>query len=146
MTGANPMNHNSEETPPEMDVTPGDAASYFARGLNSAKLGFPDSAAKDFEEAAWLDPENAEIQFNLGTAYLSMGMFEQALSNLSKAVDLEPAMTDAWGNRAVAYAALGDDAKSERDVERAVSMGAPPDGLETVISYVKSKRRPTPGP
>jgi len=118
------------------------ADEFFQRGLKSAQLGFPDKAATDFEEAAWLEPDNPEIQFNLGTAYLSMGEFEQAINNFTKAIDLKPEASDAVGNRAVAHAAIGEDEKSERDVAEAVRLGAPPDGLAAVIEYVKSKRGP----
>ena len=69
----------------------GTAADFFRRGIEAAKLGFPDKAAAEFEEAAHIEPDNAEVQFNLGTAYLSMGDFEQAIVNLSKAVELKPA-------------------------------------------------------
>jgi tetratricopeptide (TPR) repeat protein len=123
---------------------PTDARGWLERGLRSAQLGFPDHAAADFEEASWLDPENADIQFNLGTAYLSMGMFEQAIVNLTNAIDLRPGMSDAIGNRAVAFTALGDDEAAARDVQRAIQLGAPPDGLTAVLEYVKTKRRPGP--
>ncbi len=121
---------------------PTDARGWFQRGIKSAQLGFPDKAAADFEEAAWLDPENPDIHFNLGTAHLSMGMFEQALVNLDRAIELKPDMSDAIGNRAVALTALGQDERAEKDVARAVELGAPPDGLATVIEYVKTKRVP----
>ncbi len=126
----------------EDSVKPTDAAGWLARGLKSAQLGFPDKAAADFEEAAWLDPENAEIQFNLGTAHLSMGMFEQAVVNFDRAIELSPEMSDAVGNRAVALTALGLDDRAEADVKRAVELGAPPEGLATVIEYVKTQRVP----
>ena len=119
---------------------PADARGWLERGIKSAQLGFPDRAAADFEEAAWLDPDNADIQFNLGTAHLSMGMFEQALVNFDRAIALKPDMSDAVGNRAVALTALWQDERAERDVARAVELGAPLDGLATVIEYVKTKR------
>ena len=106
----------------------------------SSHTGFPDKAAADFEEAVWLDPENADIHFNLGTAHLSMGMFEQAMVNFDRAIELKPDMSDAVGNRAVALTALGQDERAERDVSLAVELGAPPDGLVAVIEYVKTKR------
>jgi tetratricopeptide (TPR) repeat protein len=133
-----------EVTPEEEAQRPETAAAWLARGLRSAQLGFPDKAAADFEEASWLEPDNADIQFNLGTAYLSMGMFEQALVNLDRAIDLRPDMSDAIGNRAVALTALGDDEKAEADMRLAVSLGAPPDGLAAVLEYVKQKRQPSP--
>lgn len=117
------------------------ATAYFQAGLRAAQAGLPDQAAKAFEEAAWLDPGNAEVQFNLGTAYISMGLFEQATVNLSIAVKLKPEMPDAWGNRAVAHAALGEDDRSHADFNEAVRRGGNPDGLRAVIEYVKSRRK-----
>ncbi|MDA1279966.1 MAG: tetratricopeptide repeat protein [Chloroflexi bacterium] len=130
---------NGGESP--IDFPPKTAAEFFQRGLKSAQLGIPDKAAADFEEAAWLDPENSEIQFNLGTAYLSMGDFEQAINNFTRAIELRPGVADAHGNRAVAHAAIGEDEKSDLDVTEAVRLGAPPDGLAVVIDYVKAKRK-----
>ena len=119
------------------------AADYFRRGVEAAQLGFPDKAAAEFEEAAHMEPDNAEVQFNLGTAFLSMGEFEQAIVNLKRAVELNPDMSDGWGNLAVAHAAIGEDERSERAAAEAVERGAFPDGLATVIDYVKSRRAPT---
>jgi hypothetical protein len=51
-------------------------------------------------------------------------------------------MSDAIGNRAVAFTALGDDEAAARDVQAAIALGAPPDGLTAVLEYVKTKRRP----
>ncbi len=124
------------------DAAPSTARGYFERGLQSARLGFPDRAIKDFEEAAWLDPDDPEIQFNLGTAHLSLGSFEQALANLTNAVRARPDMADAWGNRAVAHAAIGEDDACEADFAEAARRGGNPDGLRTVVEYVRSRRKP----
>ena len=51
--------------------------------------------------------ENFEIQFNLGTAYLTIGEFAQAIVNLTRAIKISPKNSDAYGNRAVAKAAIG---------------------------------------
>ena len=124
----------------DIGFPPKTAGEFFQRGLKSAQLGFPDRAATDFEEAAWLEPDNPEIQFNLGTAYLSMGDFEQAINNFTKAIEMNPGVSDTHGNRAVAHAAIGEDEKSEKDVAEAIRLGAPPDGLAAIIEYVKGKR------
>ena len=124
-----------------IDFPPETSDDFFRRGLKNAQLGILDKAVSDFEEAAWLDPKNHEIQFNLGTAYLSMGDFEQAISNFSKAIKLKPDVADIYGNRAVAHAAIGQDIESEKDFDEAVRLGAPPDGLGVVINYVKDKHR-----
>ena len=127
----------------QLTSEPTTSAEFFARGLKSAQLGQPDAAARDFEEAAWLDPGNAIIQFNLGTAYLSMGMFEQAVINLDRSLEIEPDNSDALGNRAVARTALGQDELAQEDIERAIGLGAPPDGIHAVVEYVKQRRRPS---
>lgn len=121
---------------------PTTSAEFFARGLKSAQLGQPDAAARDFEEAAWLDPYNPTIQFNLGTAYLSMGFFEQAVVNLDRAIEMQPENSDALGNRAVARTALGQDELAEQDIKSAIELGAPPDGIHAVVEYVKQRRQP----
>ncbi len=128
---------NQQPTP-----EPSTSEEYFARGLKSAQMGHPDRAAADFEEAAWLAPDNATIQFNLGTAYLSMGMFEQAIINLDRSLELMPDNSDALGNRAVARTALSEDALAHADAQRAIELGAPPDGIKAVMEYVKQRRKP----
>jgi tetratricopeptide (TPR) repeat protein len=125
----------------DIDFPPKTASEFFNRGLKNAQLGIPDKAAADFEEAAWMDPDNHEIQFNLGVAYLSMADFEQAINNFTKAIELKPGVADMYGNRAVAHAAIGEDEKSDADVAEAVTFGAPPDGLGSVIDYVKAQRK-----
>ncbi len=117
-------------------------AERFRRGLEAARLGFPDKAAAEFEEAALLDPEHAEVQFNLGTAYLSMGEFEQAIVNLKRAVSLDPGMSDGWGNLAVAHTAIGEEEQARRASKEAIDRGAFPDGLEAVIEHVRKMRFP----
>ena len=124
-----------------IDFPPQTADEFFQRGLKSAQLGFPDRATTDFEEAAWLKPDNQEIQFNLGTAYLSMGDFEQAINNFTRVIAMNPEASDAYGNRAVAHTAIGEDDKSEKDVAEAIRLGAPPDGLAAIIEYVKNQRK-----
>ncbi len=141
-----PPDETQNETPgetstSEQEVQPKTADEFFQRGLKSAQLGFPDRAAADFEEAAWIEPDNPEVQFNLGTAYLSMGDFEQAINNFTRAIDLNPGVADAHGNRAVAHAAISEDEKSEKDVAEAIRLGAPPDGLAVIIDYVKNRRK-----
>ena len=134
-----PQPHQNQQ---QVDQPPTTAEEYFIRGLKSAQMGFPDKAAQDFEEAAWLDPEDPKIQFNLGTAYLSIGMFEQAIINFNRTLELDPHNSDALGNRAVARTAIGEDQLAQQDVKQAIKLGAPPDGLNAVLQYVKQRRKP----
>ena len=116
---------------------------WFGRGLKFAQLGFPDRAVESFEQAQVIRPDDATIQFNLGTAHLSLGNFVQAVVNLDRAIKLDPSSADAYGNRAVAHAGLGEEDLATRDVEAAVSLGAPPEGIESVLAYVRERANPT---
>ncbi|MDA1257228.1 MAG: tetratricopeptide repeat protein [Chloroflexi bacterium] len=137
-----PQGH--QETGPTEGPEPAadDFDGWFQRGLQFARLGFPDRSVEAFERAESLKPDDATIQFNLGTAHLSLGNFVQAVANLDRSIDLDPANSDAYGNRAVAHAALGEEGLVARDVDAAVSMGAPPDGLEAVLTYVRERVNP----
>jgi len=114
---------------------------HFKLGLNKAKLGLHVEAIEEFEKAAWEDPDNFEIQYNLGTAFLTLGGFDQAIISFSKALKINPDNSDALGNRAVAYLAIGDDKKSEEDKIAAIKMGAPPEGINTILEFVREKRK-----
>lgn len=126
----------------DTEPAPDDFLGWFQRGLKYAQLGFPDRAAESFEAAEQIEPEDATLQFNLGTAYLSLGNFVQAVTNLGRSIKLDPSNSDAYGNRAVAHAALGQEDLVAADVETAVSLGAPPDGIETILTYVRERVNP----
>jgi Tfp pilus assembly protein PilF len=126
----------------DTEPAPDDFLGWFQRGLKYAQLGFPDRAAESFEQAEQIKPEDATLQFNLGTAYLSLGNFVQAVTNLNRSIKLDPSNSDAYGNRAVAHAALGQEDLVAADVETAVSLGAPPDGIETILTYVRERVNP----
>tara|TARA_Y100000996_G_scaffold233327_1_gene183590 strand:+ start:6620 stop:7000 length:381 start_codon:yes stop_codon:yes gene_type:complete len=117
------------------------SSEHFKSGLNKAKLGLHVEAIEEFEKAAWEDPNNFEIQYNLGTAFLTLGGFDQAIISFSNALKINPENSDALGNRAVAYLAIGDEKKSEEDKIAAIKMGAPPEGLNTILEFVREKRK-----
>jgi serine/threonine-protein kinase len=114
---------------------------HFKSGLNKAKLGLHVEAIEEFEKAGWEDPDNFEIQYNLGTAFLTLGGFDQAIISFSNALKIKPENSDALGNRAVAYLAIGDEKKSEEDKIAAIKMGAPPEGINTILEFVREKRK-----
>tara|TARA_B100002052_G_scaffold54447_1_gene47592 strand:- start:1541 stop:1927 length:387 start_codon:yes stop_codon:yes gene_type:complete len=114
---------------------------HFKVGLNKAKLGLHEEAIEEFEKAVWEDPNNFEIHYNLGTAFLTLGGFDQAIISFSNALKINPNNSDALGNRSVAYLAIGDEKRSEKDKISAIKMGAPPDGINTVLEFVREQRK-----
>lgn len=133
-----------QEGGPQEGSEPGaeDFDGWFRRGIKFAQLGFPDRAIEAFEQAEVILPGDGTVQFNLGTAHLSLGNFLQAIANLDRAIILDPTNSDAYGNRAVAHAGLGEEGLAARDVESAVSLGAPPGGIEDVLAYVRERVNP----
>src|SRR3972149_6073064 len=60
-------------------------------------------ALKNFLEALQIDPENAEVRYFVGIAYLALDQVDQAITHLEKARQLDPADLDIAFNLAVAY-------------------------------------------
>ena len=61
--------------------------------------------------------------------------------SFSKALKINPENSDALGNRSVAYLAIGDDKRSEEDKIEAIRLGAPPDGINTILEFVREQRK-----
>ncbi|MBR8830959.1 MAG: hypothetical protein N5P05_001899 [Chroococcopsis gigantea SAG 12.99] len=62
----------------------------FEKGLKQADLADWQGAIDSWEQALKIDPEEAAIWHNRGTALSMLGRFEEALDNYSKALELEP--------------------------------------------------------
>jgi tetratricopeptide (TPR) repeat protein len=71
------------------------------------------AAAKDFETASRLAPDNYRALNNLGYSYRKLGNYERALENYDRALKLAPSFSEAIEYRAEAYLGLNrlDDAK-----------------------------------
>ena len=69
-------------------------------------LGQQEDARLAFEEAAGIDPGDAEARYLLGSLYLSQRKPQDALLHLESAVELEPLAVSFRLNLATAYAAL----------------------------------------
>lgn len=63
---------------------------YFNLGMAYAEMGFMVDAISAFEQAAGLNPTNAENYFGLGLTTQAAGLTERAQRALSKAVELDP--------------------------------------------------------
>ena len=98
-----------------------DAQSYHALGrLYLAERKF-DDAIKQFDEALKLNADNAQLESDLGAAYLEGGAasrpeepgakrseyFEQSLKHLTRALELDDSLLQARFNRALLYGYMG---------------------------------------
>ena len=80
-------------------------------------LGQQEDARLAFEEAAEIDPGDAEARYLLGSLYLSQRHPEQALPHLESAVELEPLAVSFRLNLATAYAALDRRREATRELD-----------------------------
>ncbi len=95
---------------------------YFLRGNAHLDLGEFAQAARDYEEAIRLDPDNPVHRNNLGIALRYMEQFAEAIQAYSRAIELDPAYRDAYTNRGVAFADTGDLESAVRDFGRAINI------------------------
>ena len=66
------------------------ADEYYREGYNYYEQKNYKQAAKSFEKAAELEPDNATYHYNLGIIYSNSGKYKEALKHLEKAVKLDP--------------------------------------------------------
>ena len=75
-------------------------------------------ALNDFLEAVKLDPNNSEIQNNLGMTYYFKNELNIALEHLKKAIELDPKNMDPVNNLASVYFAQGKYQESKIEYEK----------------------------
>jgi tetratricopeptide (TPR) repeat protein len=80
-------------------------------------LGQQEDARLAFEEAAAIDPGDAEARYLLGSLYLSQRRPQDALAQLESAVELEPLAVSFRLNLATAYAALDRRREATRELD-----------------------------
>ena len=116
------------------------AQAHNNRGAVYAKLGQPERAIQDYDEAIRLNPQYALAHFNRGAAYLDLRQFRRAIDDLDEAIRLGNPLAGVYASRAVAYAALGEDAQSEADIDRALQLGFDPAVLTEEIDNLRNQR------
>src|SRR5215472_17906089 len=62
----------------------------FRAGTEAMRSGNLEEAARDFSQAAKLNPSFAEADFNLGLVRVQQGQFDSAIASLKQAVALKP--------------------------------------------------------
>jgi tetratricopeptide (TPR) repeat protein len=91
------------------------AAEYRLLGDLRYRSGSPADAVRAYQRALWLvadDQARAEIENNLGSAYVDLGQPDRALDHLEAAIRQAPGFAEAEFNRARAWARTGRDAEA----------------------------------
>ncbi len=95
---------------------------YYRDGARFALEGRLAEAAKAFEQAVALDPDNGNAYFALGNVYAEMGRWADAVNAYYKAVSLNRNDVEAHNNLGVALGQRGQHAQAAASFERAIKI------------------------
>jgi len=87
-----------------------------------AERGDETAALAHYEESIRINPQNAEVRYNLGNSYLREGRIDDGIAQLRAAVEVKPDWADAHNNLGVALAAQGHFAEAERELRAALAL------------------------
>lgn len=84
-----------------------EAASLVTRGNELLRQGQFAEAAKVYEEAKRLTPEDEDVHYNLGIAFARMGRQEEAVASYRRALELFPQYAEAHNNLGILLHRMG---------------------------------------
>jgi tetratricopeptide (TPR) repeat protein len=99
------------------------ALAFESRAQLLSEKGDYAGAAKDWEEAAKLEPYNFRTHYQLGLMYQTLKKFTDAIRAYKKAVEIRPLDTEANMNLAIVYSQNGDPMSGLKYAQAAVSGG-----------------------
>ena len=99
-----------------------DAGVYARDGARFALEGRLAEAARAFEQAVALDPENGNAFYGLGNVYAEMGRWADAVNAYYKAVSLNREDVEALNNLGVALSMRGQHVQAAAAFERATKI------------------------
>ena len=88
-------------------------------GLSLDRLGRQGEAIAAFEKSVALNPDVAEIHFELGKLYFGTNRVDQARAQLEKSLQVDPHYAKSYVYLSRIYARLGDSEKAHRLADRA---------------------------
>jgi tetratricopeptide (TPR) repeat protein len=110
-------------------VHPDDAELYYYRGTALLAVGRAEPAVKDFESASGLDPNEPRYLAARGLAKFRAGRpVEEARADFDAAIQKDDSCYPAWFNRGLVAYERKDYGDAEKDLRRAVSLHASPEG------------------
>ncbi|MEY4927722.1 MAG: hypothetical protein RI894_2158 [Bacteroidota bacterium] len=114
-----------EEWNKVIEMNPKDAAALLNRAISKGILEDTDGAIADFNAAAALAPEMAEIYYNRGNLYFDGRRYLEAMNDYSEALKKNNSYVQAYLNRALAKRALGGAYNPCEDWQEAKRLGSP---------------------
>jgi tetratricopeptide (TPR) repeat protein len=126
-----------------IETDPDNAGGHYQLGRIYTKQKNYPGAIASYKRAAELDPEMAEVFFNLGYIYYAVNKdYSQAYAMYRHAARLSPPFLDeALFNLALVQNRLGKRQESIKSLERAISVNPKNRQAEKFLKYVKRKQK-----
>jgi tetratricopeptide (TPR) repeat protein/Tol biopolymer transport system component len=105
-----------------------DVYKKFDEAVDLAKTGSPEAAISKWEEVAKLDPADARVQNNLGSALAWSGQYQEAISHYRKGLELNPQYHAIHNNLGLALLATGQFDEAVRQFRQ--GLGSYPESAE----------------
>ncbi len=102
-----------------LDIWPGNADAYLARGNAESSLGNDAEALEDWERALQANPKLPAAYTARGTYYRVHGETEKALADLNRSIEIKPTV-DAYYQRGQVYHALAQYPQAIQDFDRGI--------------------------
>ncbi len=113
-----------------IEINPGFAIAYRARGKAYLKKRQYDKAISDYNKAIKLDPKYSMAYHHRGFTYYCQGQYEKAITDCSKAIEINPKSVMAYINRGKAYADKGQYDQAISDYTKAIEINP-----KSIIAY-----------
>jgi len=99
-----------------------DAWDLLNKGVSLYNLGHTREAIACYDEAVRVDPQDAKLYNNRGTAHRAEGQLDQALRDFDEAIRLNPWYPPAYNNRGLVFHSLGEEEKALKDFDMAIQL------------------------
>ena len=97
---------------------------YNIRGVCYQELGLFNDAINSYKQGLTIEPNNAEVYYNLGNAYKKLSQLSMAVTAYQQALEIQPNYIDAHNNLGNAFNALGFHKKAIECFENALKLNS----------------------
>lgn len=118
------------------------AKEWAERGTRNNRMGRPELALKDFDQAIQAAPTYARLYVGRGVAYNLTGQVQRALKDFDRAITLDSRFAPAYAHRGAAHEKLGNLDQAIQDFGQALELDPsfPPAYLNRGIAYERQRK------
>jgi protein O-GlcNAc transferase len=103
-------------------IDPQDWRIHHVFALNYVVLDISEGALHELQVAIQLNPQNAELYYQLARFFYSQSRVAESVEASEKAIALEPDYADVYTNLGLCYESLAEDSKARLNYEKAIEI------------------------